>query len=266
LLPRAAATPERGAFSVERLLWSWVAVVVVFFSASQSKLLPYVLPVVPALALIVAGAVSQMPVRVVRASAIITLAAAGIIATGIALFAQVARHEKQTLLLDAITPGIVAMVLVLALSGAVALWSARRGNASTPLIQVACGWFVAGAFLIGWSAAAAGPLYSAEGMARKLAKRDPAPTHIYNVAYYEQTLPFYLRRTVELVDFRGELDFGLRLEPSRALSLEDFDRRWRAEPGACAIMPRQQYQAYLTGGLPMTTVELDPRYALVCRQ
>jgi 4-amino-4-deoxy-L-arabinose transferase-like glycosyltransferase len=263
---RAAVSPARGSFSVERLLWTWVALVVIFFSASKSKLLPYVLPVVPALALIVAASVSRMSVRVVRMSVMVTLAVAGILAAGIVAFAQLAREEKQSVLLDAITPGIVAMALVLALSAGLAFWSARRGNASASLTQVACGWFVAGALLVGWCAAAAGPLYSAEGMARLLEKRDPAPTHIYNVAYYEQTLPFYLRRTVELVDFRGELDFGLRLEPSRALSLQDFTVRWRAESGACALMARSQYQALSNMGLPMTTLKLDPRLALVCRQ
>jgi 4-amino-4-deoxy-L-arabinose transferase-like glycosyltransferase len=262
----AAVSPARGSFSVERLLWTWAAVVFIFFSASKSKLLPYVLPVVPALALIVAASVSRMSVRVVRLSAMVTLAAAGILVAGVVAFARLAEGEKQSVLLEAITPGIVAMALVLGLGGGLAFWSARRGNALASLTQVACGWFLAGALLIGWCAAAAGPLYSAEGMARKLEKRDPAPTHIYNVAYYEQTLPFYLGRTVELVDFRGELDFGLRLEPSRALSLQDFTARWRADSGACALMPRSQYQALSTTGLPMTTVELDPRLALVCRQ
>jgi hypothetical protein len=129
--------------------------------------------------------------------------------------------------------------------------------------SVAAGWFVGGVLMIGWVAAAAGPLYSAERMARKLETRIPAPTHVYSVGYYEQTLPFYLRRTIDVAEFTGELEFGLRLDPARALTLDDFKSRWRADPGAYAMMEQETYQALARGGLPMTVLEQDPNYLLV---
>ncbi len=103
-------------------------------------------------------------------------------------------------------------------------------------------------------------------MAAVLAARLPAPSHIYSVSYYEQTLPFYLRRTIDVVDYRGELEFGMRLDPARAISLEDFAARWRTDPDACAVMPRDDYNRLLTTGLPMTILLQDPRYVLVARR
>ena len=45
----------RGRFDAARLLWVWSAFVLIFFSLSDSKLIPYILPAVPALALLCAG-------------------------------------------------------------------------------------------------------------------------------------------------------------------------------------------------------------------
>jgi hypothetical protein len=158
------------------------------------------------------------------------------------------------------------MALVLALAGLAGLLLIRQRGIRASLASIAIGWFTAGALLTGWAAAAAGPLYSSESMARSIATRVPAPSHIYSVSYYEQTLPFYLGRTLDVVDFRGELDFGLGLDPARAISLEEFRKRWLAEPDACAVMGREVYQQLLDAALPMTVIVRDPHYVLVGRQ
>jgi 4-amino-4-deoxy-L-arabinose transferase-like glycosyltransferase len=49
-----AATDERER-RLERLAWSWIVVIVLFFSLSASKRSPYILPVAPAVAILVAG-------------------------------------------------------------------------------------------------------------------------------------------------------------------------------------------------------------------
>ncbi|HZF15396.1 MAG TPA: phospholipid carrier-dependent glycosyltransferase [Steroidobacteraceae bacterium] len=256
----------RGGFDARRLLWAWVWVTLIFFSASKSKLVPYVLPMVPALALLVAGSKARLHVRDARWSAIITLAAAAAVGIGIVVFRLVAHQEKQLALVDLATPALVATTLALALGGAAGLWLAYRQGAGAGLSGIAIGWYAANALIVGWAAAAASPLYSSETLAAAIATRTPPPTHVYSVGYYEQTLPFYLGRTIEIVDFRGELDFGLRLDPSRAFSLENFRQRWQAEPDSCAIMQGSTYDSLAASGLPMTVIKRDPRYVLVARQ
>ena len=60
---------------------------------------------------------------------------------------------------------------------------------------------------------------------------------------YEQTLPFYIKRTVTLVDYRDELDFGLKQEPELAIpTMEEFEARWRSDRKALAIMGPDIYR------------------------
>jgi 4-amino-4-deoxy-L-arabinose transferase-like glycosyltransferase len=256
----------RGSFDARRLLWVWAVVVLLFFSASKSKLIPYVLPIVPVVALLIAGSGASATGRNAKLSAYLSLAAAVMLAIGLIAFAFAARQEKQQALADLMTPGLVAMSLALLAGAIAALWQVRKGRIESGLASVAGGWFAGCALLIGWAAAAAGPLYSAAPMAAVLAARLPAPSHVYSVSYYEQTLPFYLRRTIDVVDYQGELEFGMRLDPARAISLEDFAARWRTDLDACAAMPRADYNRLLAAGLPMTILLQDPRYLLVARR
>jgi 4-amino-4-deoxy-L-arabinose transferase-like glycosyltransferase len=54
LMPLKASAPP-GEFDARRLLWIWCVFVLVFFSCSDSKLIPYILPAIPALALLCAA-------------------------------------------------------------------------------------------------------------------------------------------------------------------------------------------------------------------
>lgn len=83
---------------------------------------------------------------------------------------------------------------------------------------------------------------------------------------YDQTLPLHLGRTVTLVDFRDEFDFGLRLVQGRPLTIDEFRNQWRATPRAFAIMPVARYAAEREQGLPMITLARDARYVIVARQ
>jgi 4-amino-4-deoxy-L-arabinose transferase-like glycosyltransferase len=256
----------RGTFDARRLVWTWVWVIVIFFSASKSKLVPYVLPVVPALALLVAGRKTRFNARETGWSAIITLAIAATVGVGLVIFRMKAHRETQSMFLDLTTPGLVTTAIVLALGGAAGWWLTQRKGAGAGFGSLAVGWYASNALLVGWVAAAASPLYSSESLARAITARVPSPTHVYSVGYYEQTLPFYLGHTIEIVDYRGELDFGLGLDPSRAFSLDSFRERWQAEPDSCAVMPVRTYDSLAGGGLPMKMIARDPHYVLVARQ
>jgi 4-amino-4-deoxy-L-arabinose transferase-like glycosyltransferase len=259
---QAQETTPRGVFDARRLLWVYVAVVVVFFSVSKSKLLPYVLPVVPALALLAASHRAAPDAKPLRWSCAITGAAAVLVAVALWVFARVAQEEKQRVLLEFIRPGVLAMSLALLLSSLVAFGCLRWRQPFGAFLSVATGWFGAGALFIGWAAASAGSLYSSETMARTLADESPQPGHIYSVGYYEQTLPFYLRRTIDVVDYRGELAFGLSAEPWRAISLEEFERRWRAEPDAFAVVEVARLDQ-LAASVSLEVIARDPRFVLV---
>jgi len=63
------------------------------------------------------------------------------------------------------------------------------------------------------TAALLAPIYSGIDLAKALPPADrEAP--LYSVRTYDQSLTFYLQRTVMLVGYRGELDYGLRRAPN----------------------------------------------------
>jgi hypothetical protein len=70
-----------------------------------------------------------------------------------------------------------------------------------------------------------------------------------------------------LVDSRGELDFGLTLEPQKTLdSLEAFVQRWLREPDALAVMEPDTYALLQRQGLPMVVRANAPGRLIVSRR
>jgi hypothetical protein len=91
-------------------------------------------------------------------------------------------------------------------------------------------------------------------------------TQLYAVRTYDQTLPFYLGHTMTLVETRGELDFGLRLEPDKGVAtLAAFGARWRADPQALAVMEPDTYALLRAEGLPMVVRASSPTRLIVSR-
>jgi hypothetical protein len=86
----------------------------------------------------------------------------------------------------------------------------------------------------------------------------------YSVRMHDQTMPFYLQRTLTLVDYRDEFDYGLQQEPTLAVdSLETFKSRWLADADAFALMVQDNYDLLAKEGLPMTLVARDTRRIIV---
>lgn len=110
------------------------------------------------------------------------------------------------------------------------------------------------------------PSYSVAGLAGMLTPLAPPGTPFYSVRTYEQTLPFYIKRTVTLVDYADELEFGLQQEPQLAIAtLAQFETRWREDPKALAIMGPDVYRELLARGLPMRLLSEDARRVIVSK-
>jgi hypothetical protein len=80
---------------------------------------------------------------------------------------------------------------------------------------------------------------------------------------YDQTVPFYLRRTVRLVGYGDEFTMGLRSDPALQLPLGEFPAEWQRPGDALAIMHPETYRSLRSGGLPMQVLYDDPRRILV---
>jgi 4-amino-4-deoxy-L-arabinose transferase-like glycosyltransferase len=249
-------------FDARLFLRLWVLFVLGFFSLSDSKLIPYVLPALPALALLAASLPEEILGRDIMRTAVLTVAVA--LALGLACWlvpAHVEVSERSPYFLTLTRP-LVRIAVLLALSGVYVLAQRRRG-VTRSAVFLGVGWCLSGLLLM-QAAAGVAPVYSGIVLARALPVPD-AP--IFSVATYDQTLPFYWARTVRLVAYRGELDFGLTRDP--AAEVPDIDRFieiWAAEPRAYAVMETKTFEELEGRQVPMRELAHDANRVLVGRQ
>jgi 4-amino-4-deoxy-L-arabinose transferase-like glycosyltransferase len=243
-------------------IWAWF--VCVFFSLSDSKLIPYILPAMPAVALLIAALPGTTLLRDLSWTAVGTVAAA--IGLGfLCLFApgHVAPSERSGYFLALQRP-LAEVALLLAASGCYVL-ARRRQEATRSAMVLGVGWCLAGLLMMR-AASAVAPIYSGVSIARAF-PTVPRDAPIYSIAMYDQTLPFYWGRTVELVSYRGELDYGLRQDPGAEIpTIAAFAERWSGESSAFALMERPMFDQLQKSGVPMREIARDAGRVLAARR
>jgi len=258
------ARKPAGAFDAQRFLWVWIAFTIVFFSISDSKLVPYLLPVMPALAILIAlRPASSLRRDLLVAAAVTLLAAFALFGAHFALPRMLAGSPRAVYFLP-LTGPVVRIAAVLGLSAVVVLLRRDR-DPTGGAVFLGTGWCL-GVLLLIRAATLVAPLYSGRALAAALPPVD-RDVPIYSVATYDQTLPFYWRRTVDLVSYRGELNYGLRLDPGREIpTIAGFVARWRPSVRACAVMPAGLYERLRARGVPMRELGHDAHRVLVSRR
>jgi 4-amino-4-deoxy-L-arabinose transferase-like glycosyltransferase len=253
-------------------LWIWIVFIGVFFSLSDSKLMPYILPAMPALALSIAALPAPSLERDFKFTAMLTLLAG--VGLGIASLnwpRVVASSDRSAYFLPLAKP-VGQVALLLAASGAFVLVrrapdAARAATESgtRAAVFLGVGWSLSWLLLIR-AAALVAPIYSGVDLAAAIPAADrDAP--LYSVATYDQTLPFYLRRTVTLVAYRGELDFGLRHAPGAEIAdVAEFVRQWSLQSRAFAVMEKTMFETLASRGVPMRLVAQNVTRVLVARR
>jgi len=249
-------------------LWIWVVFVGVFFSLSDSKLMPYILPAMPPLAILIAA----LPAATLKRDFLITAALTAI--AGLALLfasfnwpALVASSDRSAYLLPLAKP-VREIAALLIVTGAFVLVLRARDparDATRAGMFLGAGWCLAW-LLIVRGAALMAPIYSGIDLAAVFppGERD---TPLYSVGTYDQSLPFYLRRTVTLVKFRGELDYGLNRAPNLGVAdIDEFISLWSAQTQAFAVMDIGTFKNLTERGVPMRNLGQNVQRVLVARR
>jgi 4-amino-4-deoxy-L-arabinose transferase-like glycosyltransferase len=261
---RRRASAAGGEFQPTVFLWIWAVFIGVFFSLSDSKLMPYILPAMPAVALLIASQPAPVLKRDVLRTAILTLVLG--LSLGLASLnwpSTIAASDRSAYFLP-LAKSLGQIALLLAASGAFVLVQRALG-ATRAWVFLGVGWCLSWLLLIR-AAALVAPIYSGADLAAAL----PAPFRdapIYSVGTYDQSVTFYLRRTVMLVAYRGELDYGLRRAPGAEIAdVAEFLRRWSAPARAFAVMEKAMYEDLNARGVPMRLLAQDANRVLVARQ
>ncbi len=250
-------------FRWRRFALLWAAFVMAFFSASGSKLPAYILPVFPVVALVLGDWLARTPAaRLWKPVALV----APLVVAGIALgWGAPERSENawtRELYADA-RPWIAAGLALLALALAAAAAGLRAGRKWVPLAAIVAA-AIACVDLVEDGYVRLSPRQSGIAVAQRIAKDITPATRVYSVGLYDQTVPFYLRRTVTLVDYRDEFSMGLDLEPGRDVpTLEAFAADWVRPGDAVAIIHPEIHEKLSSRGLAMILLHRDQRRILV---
>ena len=258
------ATVPAGHFDPARVLWVMAAFTLLFFSLSDSKLAPYIVPVLPPLALLASAGGPGAIVDLKRAAQLQML-------LGIALAIAVPLYGRKTLSGDAawtfatLTPWLWAIAAVLLVGGALSLVQQRRSLGAATRTLAATGFAVA-LMLIAGGAGAISARYTGKALLAKAGPLTPGAP-IYAVDTFDWTLPFYTRQALIPVQWRGELDYGLTAEPAKGIATIDaFKARWQPDAPAYALMSHAMHASLVQAGVPMRVLAEDFSKVLVSRR
>ncbi len=253
-------------FSASRFLLTWTVVVFGFFSVSSSKLPSYILPIFPAIAILIgihlASCEGRPGLRWQAVPAILLGIAALVLATQAPRFANA---EVGVDLYRAYQPWLYAAAFSLLIGGIVAFALGSRGRSLAFAMALALGGHAFGQlFLLGHDTV--GRVNSSHDAALAIRDRLPPGVPFFSHETYDQSLQFYLKRTTTMVAYRDELSFGIAQEPGKFIQTRvEFENRWRELPAAWALMSPLTWDEMHKKGLPMTVQFRDSRRVIVSK-
>lgn len=266
----SGAKKEGAGFQAKKMLLVWTLFIFVFFSISNSKLIGYILPIFPSLAILIACQIETASSKTLRfAASLFTLVGFAGFAYALIAPSKIAAMDLPSVELalnQAFLPWLMAAFILICLGGFIAVVIAPRQK-DYALISLAVSGFLAGQVLMlgyePWGQYRAGLSY-VKTIQAELKPDSP----LYSVGQYEQCLPFYLGRTLTLVEFPDELSFGLQQQPELWIEKrEDFVKKWRADTlsgiASVAIIRESIYQDFLKESLPMRVIGQDTKRVIV---
>ena len=226
-------------------------VVLGFFSVSHSKLPPYVLPMMPALAVLLAPHIVSLA-RAARVVAVIVAVLGAVLCIGVL-------REGHVL-----APSMVAWAALAAAVAAAAAWITSRNNGA-------------------WVPAALGSILSIQALMMAYVSFPPAQsskaliaqarpfigphTELFSIAQYRQSVPPYLGRKVRLVRYQGEMEFGIEHGSGEGFipSLDAFADLWRRSPDALAFVDPDIMDAVRAMNIPFRLRAFDGKSFVITR-
>lgn len=257
---------EQSQFQARKMLLIWAVFIFFFFSISGSKLPSYILPIFPALAILIACELEKISATSLRVNAgMLTLIGAfALVLTP--KIAGIAKSAYELPFYEAMIPWAYAAAAIALVGGLTGLVFANR-NKDVAVLAMAIGGYLGGQVVfIGhdqWGKYSAG-VYHLAAIQAELKSDTP----IFAVGRYEQSLPFYLRRTTILVEHPDEMEFGVGIQPELWIPKRaDFIQKWRTMHAngekAVAFLNPSVYKAMQEQAVPMKLIGEDPKRIIV---
>jgi 4-amino-4-deoxy-L-arabinose transferase-like glycosyltransferase len=268
----AKRSTETTRFKPRLMLLVWVGFIILFFTKSNSKLPGYIVPVFPAVAMLVAYYLEVGTRRGRMLTAGLTALLGAALLAFVPFMLRLAKHPGEDVLYAAYQPWALAAGLVLLIGGALAMLYARQMQRDLTVLVLAIAGFAGTELLLcGFEPIAQVRAGTTLLPAMKAAGAANPATRVYSVGIYEQSLTFYLGRTVTLVDYTDEFGFGLEQQPELAIpTIPAFIERWRLDAAAgvksVAIIRPEFLADFQRQGLPLRVVAGDARRTVIANQ
>jgi len=256
----------------------WVVFIIAFFSKSQSKLVPYILPVYPACAILIGRYLSRAweeremtltrgflnGVRILIGISLVLIVGAAVAH----LFLDEEFQAKQ--------PGIHAYLPILQVSVIAALVTGTGltilGMRRKSLRLMVQGVTLTIILLLIAASFGGGSFNKASTIEfAKILKPILKPgDRVYCVGFYGQDFPVYLDRLISVVESKGELSFGINAEPEmsskRFMNRDAFAVEWQEPGNAYALVRESAFRKWLGDfNLSYEIMDKSERFVLIRR-
>jgi 4-amino-4-deoxy-L-arabinose transferase-like glycosyltransferase len=242
-------------------------VIFAFFSVSQSKLPGYIIPVFPALALLIGNRLDHLLDQnnslsfTWRFQTIGFAVLAGIGFLFLSNIGKQARPDEVEAYAQYVHWIIAALIVLIAFCLYASFQSKRNGIQS--IVSFAWGFFLC-AIIAGTGHETLGRAVSGIDLVNQVKSSIPEKVNFYSVRLLDHTVPFYLGRTMIMVQSPDELEFGVNQEPDLWIpTMEAFIARWQEDQSAYAMMVPEVFIELQAKNLPMQEVGRDSRRVIV---
>jgi len=253
---------NKGEFEASRLFWIYAVFIFLFFSRSHSKLVPYIIPIFPFLA-ILAGeklAKHKQSLRTIISTAVLAIIVA-IVAWKIT---DSAKPQSPLSIFLEFRPWLIAASISLAIASAIAFYYRQKQHIAFTIIAMGA--------LLAFNLGASGyqshsSIRSGKNMATAIQNySSDEALAVYSVNDINYSLIYYLNRTITVVGYTGNMSFGIGREAKDWISSEaNFMPTWLSSQKAVAVMTTKTYQSWLERNIPMKVIYQDPRRYAVAR-
>lgn len=231
----------------ELFLLLWPLLILIFFSLSDSKLVPYILPVIPPVAILIAHYFSanwkkaDKTLGIIRGYASLTPLVL-LIGTAVFIFAE---HPNAPFNANNSLNYVGYMTVVWTIGAGIAAWLSKKNYPTlTFSILVVSTTF---AYWILLSSLTVIDLGSIKPLALELKTMLKPSDEVVSYETYYQDLPYYLQQRVMVVDWRGELAFGMQHQDTSAWMIDSktFWNEWQAKPRIYMFTNHKTYENLL---------------------
>ena len=222
-------------FNADAFIWVFCCFVLLFFSFSDSKLVPYILPIYPLLSILIAKKIDRNGIQISALFQMLSFAFLLLIFSIMLPTLDIGDVPKVPSAIKQFQHTMWWIVTVIMVgSGLTYIWRKQTFKAVSILAVTS----LLAIQLLNFSYQNIAQFNSAKHMAAVIQPYLNKNTKIYSVKMFQHSLIFYLKRPVILVDYLGELAMGESMEPSKAIkSIALFKQRWHKQVNAMAIVP-----------------------------